>query len=286
MAGGKSTSVRELARGAIAGLLGWWMIPWRFAVSVLLVVPTIGVVAIGVDQGVRNVVDGWMSGPDFFESVSISPVEYSELPLRWRQALAEIALRDSSETAGLQELIKTLDKEQIDRIDRIATYAVGGLRGELFLVRAANVLLASGTIVPGVSRHELETLEDLGVLQTTSVGMGVQLIGNVFGSSAYLQVQLHDPDDPPSLIVTMLTEAGSELVRTVRAPTDLAYIEWVAKKIEETGLATVKVWIRSPKHLEPYGTSSDQPPDVGEIDRSTLTHIQTEYDLPPESQGN
>ena len=108
------------------------------------------------DQWIRNLVDDWMSGPDLFDSLSIRPDEYQGLPLRWRQALSEIAVRDSAEATALQELIKRLDVEQIGLLDRIAPYILdfGDAGG---IVRHQMV----GTyphLIPGVQSADFGTL--------------------------------------------------------------------------------------------------------------------------------
>ena len=60
------------------------------------------------DQWIRNMVDDWMSEPDLFESISIRPDEYAQLPPYWRQALAEIALRPKEEVVDVQNVIEGL----------------------------------------------------------------------------------------------------------------------------------------------------------------------------------
>ena len=60
------------------------LFPW----SVLLT--TAGGIA---DQYFRNMVDGWMSEGELFKYLAINEDEYSDLPLYWRQALAEITFR-------------------------------------------------------------------------------------------------------------------------------------------------------------------------------------------------
>ena len=61
-----------------------------------------------VDQTIRNTVDDWMSIPDLFDSISIRPDEYAQLPQYWRQALAEIALRPKEEAVDAQTIIEGL----------------------------------------------------------------------------------------------------------------------------------------------------------------------------------
>ena len=48
----------------------------------VLIVAFVGpVISTFFDQAIRNIVDEWMSEADLFDSISLSPDDYAELPL-------------------------------------------------------------------------------------------------------------------------------------------------------------------------------------------------------------
>lgn len=143
------------------------------------------------DQWLRNVVDDWMSGPEIYRSLSVGPDEYQELPLRWRQALAEIPNRDSSDAASLRELAKTLDTGDIDLLDRLAPYALN-IGGSIGIVRH-RVVGVYPHLLPGLTSSEFGTLQALGIIEpsgyTTTLRSGTRIRG---GGSA-LVISLKAP---------------------------------------------------------------------------------------------
>ena len=60
--------------------LVWWLV-----LTLAVIPPVTGVVLTIADQWIRNVVVERMSGPDIFDSVSITSEEYHALPFRWQQ---------------------------------------------------------------------------------------------------------------------------------------------------------------------------------------------------------
>ena len=115
------------------------------------------------DQAFRNMVDDWMSTPDLFDAISITPDEYAQLPPYWRQALAEIALRPKEEAIDVQSIIKGLKLGDIELVDLLAPYAtdVGILRDNSQL---------SEHPMPELSYSNFSHLEDLGILEDVNNG--------------------------------------------------------------------------------------------------------------------
>lgn len=252
--------------------------PWltrRFVVWTLVSVLTVGPIPAALlltvgDQWLRNRVDEWMSGPDLFKSLSIRPDEYRKLPLRWRQVLGEVAVREPTGAAGLQELAKSLTVDHIRLVDEIAPYAVGGFVAGSYIVRDEEQ--TSRHPIPGLSVKDFGVLQDLGVLQSVERGHLQAIAGSIFGTTVALEVQLDDPARKPTLNITSFTELGEKLIRLIRRHSNMAYFEWVAQEIEESvsGHATVNLWAigtHEPGRVGPLR-------DIGRIiDRSTTSAL-------------
>ena len=116
-----------------------------------------------VDQTIRNTVDDWMSNPDLFDSISIRPDEYAQLPQYWRQALAEIALRPKEEAVDAQKIIEGLKVSDMKMVGLLAPYAtsVGILRDNSQL---------SEHPMPELSYNDFSHLQDLGILEDVNDG--------------------------------------------------------------------------------------------------------------------
>lgn len=200
----------------------------------------IAFIATATDQWLRNTIDGWMSDPDLYESLSLEPDEYLALPLHWRQALAEVSVRPpTAELADVRELVTTLTPEQITLIDKIAPYVIDGV-----LVRDAGK--PSKHPMPGLSLVDFATLEDLQILQEILQGYRMPNLPlnrpfTLVGTTAALRVQRTDPQSEFSLPVTRLTEPGRDLVRLLRVPSNARYFEWIAREIGDQGV-NVTVW--------------------------------------------
>ena len=143
----------------------------RFVVLALIGLLTVGplpsvVIITGADQFIRNKIDNWMSDPDLYNSLTLGPDEYARLPVHWRQALAEIAVRDEAEAAAVQELIKTLKPEDIMLVNRLAPYETNG-----FIIRDSEY--SSQHPIPTLSLVDFARLEDLGILQTVQQGFDI-----------------------------------------------------------------------------------------------------------------
>ncbi len=215
-----------------------------------------------IDQWLRNSVDDWMSGPDLYDSLSISPDEYQELPLHWRQALAEIAVRDSSESVALKSLVKALSIEDMQLISHIAPYAIH--HSASFVVRNDS---RTRHPMPELSLLDFGALEILGLFQPTELaGLTWRIDDNLFGMTAAIEVQqLDGTQEPPSLGVTVFSDVGHELVCLLRMPSNLGYFSWVAQEIEKLGEGNLKVeLIASGKH-EPKSSCINMLAEYGRI---------------------
>lgn len=110
---------RLLRRVALLGstILLLNLLPWSVVLST---------VSGMVDQYFRNTVNQWMSGADLFQHLAIDEDEYYSQPLHWRQALAEITLREDDAEEALRQFISQLDTREIKLLESVAKYALGG----------------------------------------------------------------------------------------------------------------------------------------------------------------
>jgi len=172
---------------------------------------------IAFDQWVRNTVDEWMSDPELFDTLSFGPEEYARLPLHWRQALAEVAVRSTSaEMAGVRAITRTLTTQQIRLIDQIAPYVIFDGRG--LLVRDNGS--PSAHPIPGLVLTDFAALEDLGLLQNVPRGYTSRIALNrpvVWrGTTVALAIESSNRSSPIELHTTGLTEPGTLLIDLLR----------------------------------------------------------------------
>ena len=245
----------------------------RFVVFLLIGLLTVGplpsvVIITGADQFIRNKIDDWMSDPDLYDAIILSPEEYARLPVHWRQALAEIAVRDEAEMAGVQELVASLQLEHMLLVDKIAPYETQG-----YIVRDGDY--SSQHPFPNLTVIDFATLEDLGILQSVQRGHEItfDISGspnhqkNVIGTSVALVLKSTLEDNKLRLPITRFTDSGLRLIHLLRVPSDIRYFEWVAKKVEQPQIS-VELWAVGAD--ETY--ADDQFVSVGQIQRDTVAN--------------
>ena len=186
-----------------------------FVIRMVLIVALVGplmatLISPFFDQTIRNTVDDWMSEPDLFESISISPEEYVQLPLYWRQALAEIALRSKEEAIDAQNIIEGLKMEDMELISLLAPYMTskGILRDNTRL---------SEHPMPELSYSDFSHLEDLGILEDVNNGMKFKLNENwapgteagLLGTTVFLKFMAKTLEDKFDLEMTAFTSVPS-----------------------------------------------------------------------------
>ncbi len=200
---------------------------------------TVAFISPFVDQAIRNKVDDWMSIPDLFDSISIRPDEYAKLPTYWRQTLAEIALHPKEEAVDTQTIIAGLKVADMELIGLLAPYATS-----LGILRENGQL--SEHPMPELSYGDFSHLQDLGILEDVNDGMRFDLTktlnGNsevdLLGTTVVLKFKAKRSQTNFVLEATAFTKGGKQLIDALRAPSNIAYFEWFAKKLEENGLAT------------------------------------------------
>ena len=214
-----------------------------FVIKMVLIValagPAIATVILPfVDQAIRNKVDGWMSIPDIFDSISITPDEYAQLPPYWRQALSEIALRPKEQDVDAQSIIEGLKLTDIKLVNLLAPYAtsVGILRDNSQL---------SEHPMPELSYSDFSHLQDLGILEDVNNGIRFDLTKewnpdsqiDIAGTTVLLRFKAKDSAVKSVLEATAFTRGGKQLIDALRVPSNIAYFEWFAKNREEDGFA-------------------------------------------------
>lgn len=229
--------------------------------------PSVAIIT-GADQFIRNKIDDWMSDPDLYDSIILGPEEYSQLPVHWRQTLAEVAVRQEPEISDVKNLIATLKFENMVLVDKVAPYKIEG-----FIVRDKSY--DSRHPIPTVTVKDLDTLEHLGILQSVQVGHkfpidlgeSVNYRKDLFGSTVGMSLRGAQQDSQVEIKITQFTEAGVVLVDRLRVPSDIRYFEWLAKKVEQSGIS-VELWA-----IGTDGNITDNTfESIGQIQRNSISN--------------
>ena len=200
------------------------------------------------DQYFRNMVDEWMSEGELFKYLAIDEDEYFQLPLYWRQALAEITFRKDDADEALRQFISRLDIEDIKTLELVAAYALGGA---LLESRDAG----EGSPSREISRMDLLHLQAIGIIDSTlplnhkeiraatEEGNDSQapdhlwLVGQQYG----LLLRAVKPGTGTRLSFHVLTEIGTDLLLALRRPASLEYLCWLQRHFRARGM-TAEIW--------------------------------------------
>ena len=242
--------VSLLRRSAVLvfSLLFLSLLPW----SVLFT--TAGGMA---DQYFRNVVNEWMSEGELFKYLAIDEDEYSNLPLHWRQALAEITFREDDADEALRQFISRLDIDDIEVLELVASYALGGA---LLKLRDAD----DGSPAHEISYMDLIHLEAIGIIDSTLPLSHKQIRASteetdgdqqpdhlwLFGRQYGFLVRAVEPDTGTSLSFHVLTEIGKDLLVALRRPTSPEYLCWLQRHFREKELAA-EIWSVTRDSMKP-----------------------------------
>ena len=99
--------------------------------------------------------------------------------------------------------------------------------------------------MPELSYNDFSHLEDLGILEDVNSGMRFHFSKNtdsevrmlLEGSTVHLLSRAGSLETEYVLEVTAFTRGGKQLIDALRVPSNLAYFEWFAKKLEEIGFS-------------------------------------------------
>ena len=235
--------------------------------------PAIGAAVFGLfDQTVRNTVDTWMSGPDLFEHIALSEEQYKALPLEWRQTLAETVLRPEGAALNAKSVVETATVDDLELIGRLAPFLVAR-----HIARDEQLL--SEHPIPGISYEDMRRLEEIGIVDDVNLGMSFPLKSErnnpstvrLPGTTMLVEARGESKDIDSKIELTRLTVAGYTLLTGLRAPSNVAYFEWIGKRLERDG------WVVS---LIAVGTDSGQ--DItkrtgqGVVNRESIANWGTE----------
>ena len=261
--------IRLLKKVALygVGVLFVSLLPWT------LLLTTFGAMA---DQYFRNTVNQHMSGPDLFQHLAIKEDEYHAQSLHWRQALAEITLRQGDEDEALKQFVSQIDTRQIVLLEAVAKYSLGG------------ALLEPGSF-EGDPRRELSYmslmhLEEIGIIDSavpfnhkriTSAADGpsdddvtdsLWLKGHQY--AIHLRADVEGTGTQLSFFA--LTETGKSLINALRRPTSLSYLCWLQSRLSEMRLSA-EVWAieTDESNQAAYRRSGEIPESCGSVDRTT-----------------
>lgn len=207
-------------------------VPWSLAVS------TLGGMA---DQFFRNTVNQWMSGPSIFRNLAINEPDYRSLPLPWRQALAEIDLRDSDDDEALRQLVSTLSTGDLKVLELAARYGLGGQ-------------LIDSPVPWQLSSQSLARLEEWGLALNTRVPLIHHTVGGgdqaasgatepLFLAGYPYGLYLSGREGAPGVSVSFfeLTDLGWKVLQATRLPTDLVYLCQLQAHFRSKGLVA-EIW--------------------------------------------
>ena len=239
--GSRDRIISLLKRSALLvyALLLLSLLPW----SVLLT--TAGGMA---DQYFRNVVDEWMSEGELFKYLAIDEDEYSQLPLYWRQALAEITFREDDADEALRQFISRLDIDDIEVLELVTAYALGGA---LLESRDAG----EGSPSREISHMDLLHLQAIGIIDSTlplnhqeirassEEGDGSQVPDYLWlsGQQYSLLLRAVEPGTGTMLSFHALTEIGKDLLLALRRPVSLEYLCWLQGHFRARDMAA-EIW--------------------------------------------
>ena len=208
------------------------------------------------DQYFRNMVDEWMSQGELFKYLAIDEDEFSNLPLHWRQALAEIIFRENDADEALRQFVSRLDLDDIEVLELVAAYA---LTGALLELRDAG----EGSPSRKISHMDLLHLQAIGIIDSTlplnhkeirASAEGVD--GNqdsrqlwLLGQQYALRLRALAPGGGTRLSFHVLTEVGTDLLLALRKPTSLEYLCWLQRHFRAPDLAA-EIWSLSKDGME------------------------------------
>ena len=183
--------------------------------------------------------------------LGLSPEKFQDLPLHWRQALAELAVAPRADFPALARFIRELRPDDIILIDRVAP-AIAHNGSIHFLVRSRTSPHRHPHL--GLEFADFQRLREIGLLHSESSRTGVRVKPSgaapvsVWGSSVALAFYSLQGEATVEFRVETFTDVGAALVELLRVPSDLRYFAWVADTIRDSAL-DVQLWAFTPSLL-------------------------------------
>ena len=185
--------------------------------------------------------------------LGLNPEKFQDLPLHWRQALAELAVAPRADFPALARFVRELRPDDIKLIDRVAP-AIAHNGSIHFLVRSRTSPHRHPHL--GLEFADFQRLREIGLLHHESSRTGVQVKPSdatpvsVWGSSVALAFYSLDGEATLEFDVETFTDVGAALVELLRVPSNLRYFAWVADTIRNSDL-DVQLWAFTPSPALP-----------------------------------
>ena len=233
--------------GYFVGVAGWSGVAFWLAGKISSFVTSgigwgaiLAIAWIAVDESVRSSVRGFLGeGQSIVVSEDGSkkfPLlrtdDYHNLPISWRQLLAEVETNQSNYPTRFVSLIKELTLNDISRLDNIAPYVVGSS-----IIQADDFEM--GYNIPNVNDEDFERLKTLGITVDGHLGMYKEIKPkdgrpgqSVFrGVTLGLLVQSPNPTKEFKVHVISLTEEGEQIINLLKKPTSLKGLCTIALRL-------------------------------------------------------
>ena len=207
-------------------LIGW--------IDIVIPVSVISAIFISMgDQYVRNLVVQWMSGPAIFDNLAIGPSQYHDLPLYWRQALAEIELRTDSNSEALKQFVSQLNLDDLNTLGEVGRYV---LRDTLVVASGSDGSITAGTKAMPDLRH----LENIGIIESRlTIVRTIHEDSALYGNGYALIFRV--PNEKVQFQGMYLTDLGVDLLTTLRQRTSLPYLCHLKRTLAERD-QTIEIW--------------------------------------------
>ena len=254
--------VRKIHRkgGYFVGVAGWSGFMFRtinklyaFLVSGI---GWAGLIAIGwivMDETVRVTLRGALgvgpqtviTGEEGLKFPLLKDDNFQQLPINWKQLLAEVQINQSIYPPRFVSLIRELTLKDITKLDHIAPYVVGNS-----IIHAEDFDI--GYDIPSVADVDFERLKTIGITTDGTFGMNIPVAPkndkpatHVFrGSTLALVVRAPDPVTKFTIHVTSLTEEGEQIMRLLNKPTSLEAICKIAARLKDRKKLEVLIFAR------------------------------------------
>ena len=172
---------------------------------------------------------------------------YEQLPQRWKKALAEVQISQSSYPARFVTIVSELTAEDIKNIDHIAVHAIGGM-----IIR--NNKQDNDHDIARLNSMDFSRLKAMGIL--TQGQFGQQLGASprngeaesrvLRGTTLAMKITAPDPETELNIPVTALTQEGRLLIDILNRRNSLQGLCASAAQLKEAGWEAAIA-----AHLEP-----------------------------------
>ena len=160
---------------------------------------------------------------------------YHELPIIWKQVLAEVQVNQSKYPARFVSIMQGLTLDDISTLEHIAPYVVGDA-----IVHAADFDI--GYDIPLVTDLEFQRLQTIGIIISPQFGSMIKDIVPknekpaqmvLKGTTLALLTKASTLTETFKIHLTPLTEEGGRIIRLLKKPTSLKGLCMIAAQIKQ-----------------------------------------------------